>query len=87
MPDPAPIRRRSSTTGSLPIRVTSLRFTPADASRLANALLLNASEQAARRDGTPRPFLAGHDRLATITNAPERKETTDDDDQHHEPQP
>lgn len=76
MPEPSRRRRRASTTGSLPIRVTSLRFNPADASLLAGALLLNATEHAARQQGAPRPFLAGHDRLADISNHTNREETT-----------
>jgi len=82
MPKPSPRRRRRSSTGSLPVRVTSLRFNPADPSRLANALLLNASEQAARLEGKPRPFLAGIDRLSDITTNTtntQRKEQTNDD--------
>lgn len=89
MTKPARSRRRKSAGGSLPIRVTSLRFNPADPIRLAQALLLNAAERAARAEGKPRAFLAGHDRLADIPPnnhlARNRKEETHDhqyDDDH-----
>jgi hypothetical protein len=85
---PKPARsqtRRGSATGSLPIRVTSLRYAPPQASLLAGALLLHATEQTAKQSGTDRMFLAGRDRLATRSTLSQRKELSDEENEPHTP--
>jgi hypothetical protein len=77
MPKPKRARRTRQRADDHRIRVWSEDHDPIDTRRLAEALLLNASAQAAHVHGEERPHLAGVHKLSELSKGNAAKEDRD----------